>query len=87
MADMLKRIRKWIDGEDAEQPLEKMATDPKPGSPSMRFIVRIVDAIKADLISGGSYIPTEPRGAAHISDERRTEKDTSTSPSRNSFQT
>lgn len=65
MANLWQRIREWIDGDVAEHQLENMMINAKPGSPSMQFIVRVVDAIKSDLVSG-TYIPSTDNAPAYF---------------------
>ena len=59
------RIRRWIDEGNGVQPLEEMMKNPPTPSPSMDFIVRIVNAIRADLVSG-TYIPSTDISAAYF---------------------
>src|SRR5688572_27089358 len=65
MADLWQRIRNWIDDDGAESQLENMRAEAKPGSPSMQFIVRVVEAIKLDLLSG-TYIPSTANSPAYF---------------------
>ncbi len=65
MGQLWQRFRKWIDGDEAEHHLENMMADAKPGSPSMQFIVRVVDKIRADLVSG-TYIPSTDNSPAYF---------------------
>jgi len=64
MGQLLEKIRNWIDGDEPRH-LEDMMANVKPASPSMQFIVRIVDAIRADLTSG-TYIPSTDISPAYF---------------------
>lgn len=66
MGERWQRFRRWIDNEKEEHRLEEIIQHAKPGSPSMKFIVRIVDAIKTDLVSGGAYIPSTENSPAYF---------------------
>lgn len=60
-----QKIRNWIDRDEGEHLLEDMVRNTASSSPSMQFIVRIVDLIRADLVSG-SYIPSTEISPAYF---------------------